>query len=142
VAYMLTAWQDWPSMATPLISANLGLYNTAINDLDIRASALEAVGLNVQNGSYTLVLSDANKAVEINSASAVNLTVPPHSSVAFTVGIVIEIVQFGTGQVTLVPGSGVSLYSANGLKSRAQYSAASLRKRAANEWIVTGDLVS
>jgi hypothetical protein len=92
-----------------------------------------------QAGSYTLVLGDAGTVIEFTSASAVTLTVPPNSSVAFAVGTIIEILQYGAGQVTVAPGAGVTLNSADGLKTRAQYSTLSLRKRATNEWMVVGD---
>jgi hypothetical protein len=99
------------------------------------------VAITSQTTSYTLVLGDGGKAVEMNSASALNLTVPPNSAVAFPVGTVIETAQIGAGQVTLVPGSGVTLRSPNGLRTRAQYSSVSLRKKATDEWVVAGDVV-
>jgi hypothetical protein len=105
------------------------------------ASVLLDATTNVQTASYTLVLGDAWKIVELNSASAVNLTVPPNSSVAFPVGTTIEVLQYGAGQVTLVAGSGVTLRAPGSrLKTTGQYSSASLRKRATDEWVVAGDL--
>jgi hypothetical protein len=90
-----------------------------------------------------LVLSDAGKAVEMDVASANTCTVPPNSSVPFPIGSVLEIAQFNTGQTTLVAGAGVSLLAPGGaLKTRAQYSSVSLRKRALDSWIVTGDLTT
>lgn len=61
---------------------------------------------NTQTGNYTLVLSDAAKVIELNSATAVNLTVPLNSSVAFPIGTLIEILQLGAGQVTVVAAGG------------------------------------
>jgi hypothetical protein len=107
-----------------------------------RLGALEAIGISAQTASYTLVLTDGLKAVEVNSASATNVTVPQNSSVAFPVGTAIEVTQLGAGQVTIVAGTGTTLRSASGLKLRAQYSSASLRKRATNEWVVSGDLTT
>jgi hypothetical protein len=103
------------------------------------AKADKTVTTNTQTASYTLVLSDAGKAVEMNVASANNLTVPPNSSVAFPTGTVIEVGQLGAGQTTVVADSGVTIRSASGLKLRAQYSVASIRKRASDEWWITGD---
>ena len=75
----------------------------------------------------------------MNSASAITLTVPTNASVAFPVGEVIQVCQYGVGQVTLSPASGVTLHYASSLTTRAQYSVVTLRQRAANEWIVGGD---
>lgn len=97
--------------------------------------------LNAQTGtSYTLVLTDHTKLVTLSNASAITLTVPPNSSVAFAVGSVIDLAQIGAGQVTVAQGSGVTINSTPGLKLRAQYSGATLRKRATDTWLLFGDL--
>lgn len=44
MAYTLTPWVDEPSVATPVSAANLLLANTAITDLDTRATAGPPVG--------------------------------------------------------------------------------------------------
>lgn len=46
--------------------------------------------------SDTLELSDADKLIEMNVGSANNLTIPPHSSVAFPIGTQILIAQYGS----------------------------------------------
>lgn len=110
-------------------------------DLSSKADAL--VATNTQTGSYTLVIGDAGKVVEMNVGSANDLTVPPNSSVAFSTGTVIEVFQYGAGQTTIVAGSGVTIRSSGGkLKLTGQYSAASLRKRATDEWVLQGDIAS
>ncbi len=97
--------------------------------------------LNAQTGtSYTLALTDHTKLITLSNASAITLTVPPNSSVAFPVGSVIDLAQIGAGQVTVAQGSGVTINSTPGLKLRAQYSGATLRKRATNTWLLFGDL--
>lgn len=99
------------------------------------------VVINAQSASYTLVLADVAKAVELTVATANNLTVPPNSSVAFPIGTVIEVVQLGAGTTTLVPGAGVTLQSRGALLNLAgQFAVASLRKRATDVWIVVGDV--
>ena len=68
-------------------------------------------------------------------------TVPPNSTTAFAVGSVIHVAQMGTGQVTISPGSGVTLNSAGGaLKTRGQYSVLSIEKTDTNTWLVYGDI--
>lgn len=104
---------------------------------------LKDVEQNTQAGAYTLVLADSGKVVEMNVATAQNLTVPPNASVAFPIGTIIEICQLGPGQTTIVAGSGVTIRSPGGkMKITGQYSSASLRKRATDEWVLAGDIVA
>jgi hypothetical protein len=95
---------------------------------------------NTQTVNYTLVLSDAGSCVELNSASAITLTIPTNASVAFPVDTVLEIYQMGLGQVTIAPASGVVIRTPASLTTRAQYSTLTLRQRATNEWVLSGDL--
>lgn len=95
-----------------------------------------------KTGSYTLVLSDSGEVIEMNSASATTVTVPPNATVAFPVGTIVEVYRMGAGTVTLVAGAGVTLTVPSGspLTLRVQGSTAGLRKRATNEWVVSGDI--
>lgn len=111
--------------------------NTALDSLEAADYTLEQ---NFQTAAYTLVLADRGKVVEINSASALALTVPTNATVAFPVGSIITVRQYGVGQVTLTPSAGVTLNSrAGALKSAGQYAELMLTKRATDEWIVAGD---
>jgi hypothetical protein len=109
--------------------------------LDAKTNKL--IVTNRQTASYTLVLGDADKLVEINNASANNLTIPLNSSVAFATGTQILLAQYGAGQTTIVATSGVTIRS-NGakLKLNAQYSGATLIKIDTNEWYLFGDIAS
>ena len=95
---------------------------------------------NAQSASYTLVLTDAGDIVEMNVASGNTLTVPLNSSVAFAVGTTITILQTNTGQTTLTATGGVTINGTPGLKLRAQWSSATLIKRATDTWVAIGDL--
>lgn len=97
---------------------------------------------NPQVVSYTLVLSDRSKMVEISNASANTLTVPPNSSVAFPIGTQITVLQTGAGQTTLTQGAGVTINATPGLKLRTQWSSATLIKRATDTWVAIGDLAA
>jgi len=99
---------------------------------------------NQQTGtSYTLVLTDAsNRLVELSNASAITLTVPLNSSVAFPVGSQIMLLQTGAGQVTVAGTGGVTINGNPGLKLRAQWSSATLIKRAENTWVLIGDITA
>ena len=127
--------------AVEALQAKVGIDASAdTNSLDYKISTIKLVTPSSQSASYTLVLGDAAKMVEMNNASANNLTVPPNSSVAFPVGTVIDVLQIGAGQTTIVAGAGVTINNAIGLKLRAQWSAATLIKRATNTWVAIGDL--
>jgi len=103
--------------------------------------ALQDIAFNNQTASYTLVLADAGKLVEVNNASANTLTVPPNSSVAFAVGTQILVVQQGAGATTITAGAGVTLRSKDSnLAIDGQYASVALVKRATDEWYVTGAL--
>jgi len=98
------------------------------------------VAISAQTAAYTLVLGDDGKAVEMNTSSAANVTVPSSASVNFPIGTVIEICQVGTGQAVLVPGGGVTLRTPSSLATKQRWSSIGLRKRATDEWVVSGDL--
>jgi hypothetical protein len=98
---------------------------------------------NRKTASYTLVLSDQNDIIEMNVATANNLTVPLNSTVAFPTGTEIAITQYGAGKTTIVATGGVTIRSAGGLLSiSAQYAMATLVKVATNEWYLIGSLIA
>jgi hypothetical protein len=116
----------------------VGLFATIAN-LALKTDKL--VVTNRQTASYTLVLSDADKLVEMNVGSANNLTVPLNSSVAFATGTQILLAQYGAGQTTIVATSGVTVRSNGGkLKLNLQYSGATLIKIDTDEWYLFGDI--
>ena len=108
-----------------------------IADIDSR---LKAVTITSQAADYTLALADAGKHVEGTKATAQIITIPPASTVAFPVGTTINVRQMGAGQITLTPGAGVTLRSPRGAKTAVQYATATLVNRAADEWVVSGDV--
>lgn len=99
--------------------------------------------LNAQTGTtYTLLLTDDSKIITLANGSAVTLTIPLNSSVAFPVGTRIDLAQTGAGQVTVAPTGGVTLNGTPGLKFRAQYSGATLVKTATDTWLLFGDIAA
>lgn len=101
---------------------------------------ISLVPVNTQVASYTLVLADAGECVELNVAGSNTLTVPLNATVAYPIGTVIEVCQYGAGQTTITATGGVTIHTAQSLTTRAQYSTVCLRKRATDEWILSGDL--
>lgn len=106
--------------------------------LDTKTNKL--ITTNRQTASYTLVAGDADKLVEMNVATANNLTVPAS---VFSAGTQILLAQYGAGQTTIVAGSGVTIRS-NGakLKLNVQYSGATLIFLSATEAYLFGDIVA
>jgi len=101
------------------------------------------VGINAQTTSYSAVLSDRDKVVEISNASANNFVIPTNASVAFPIGSTITITQTGAGQTTIAPASGaVTVNGTPGLKLRTQWSTATVFKRGTDSWLAFGDLVA
>lgn len=102
---------------------------------------VDSVTINTQTVSYQLALTDAGDVVEMNVGSANNLTVPASGTVNFPIGTSIDIVQYGSGQTTIVAAGGVTIRSSDSkLKLTGQYSAATLYKRGTDEWVAMGDL--
>jgi len=121
-----------------LVTPNIGA--ATATSLTVTGNIVYHTGTTAQVTSYTLAITDDSKIIEINSATAVNLTVPLNSSVAFPVGTSITILQTGAGQITVVPVTGVTINSTPGLKIRTQWAGATLLKRAENTWVLLGDL--
>ena len=98
--------------------------------------------LNAQVGTtYTLVLSDSSKFVTCSNASAVVVTVPPNSSVAFPTGTQVNIMMLGVGSTSISPGSGVTISSSgNKYTLNAQYAVTTLLKIDTNTWVAIGNL--
>ena len=91
--------------------------------------------------SYTLSnLNERDDLIEISKATATTLTIPLDSTLNYPIGTSIDILQSGAGQVTIAGAGGVTVNGTPGLKLRAQWSSATLFKRAANTWLVIGDL--
>lgn len=141
-----------------ITSANADNVNDAINKIEAelgtlpkgtfatvkaRLDALAAqVITNSQSGTtYTLVLTDEDKVVELTNAATVTVTVPTNASVAFAVGAALEVFRYGAGEVQLAAAGGVTIRSpGGGLRLNQQYSSAVLRKRATDEWVFQGDI--
>jgi hypothetical protein len=149
--------------ATAQVNALLTGAPAALNTLDELAAALgddanfassvtTSLGLKVDSltpisqktASYTLSsLTERDDLIEMGSASALTLTIPTDATLNFPIGTSIDILQTGAGQVTIAPVSGtVTVNATPGLKLRTTWSSATLMKRAANTWVVFGDLTA
>jgi hypothetical protein len=97
-----------------------------------------------KTASYTIAsdLSDApDDVIEMNVATANTVSIPTDATANYPIGTQIHVFQFGAGQTTIqaVTSGTTTVVGTPGLKLRAQYSFATIIKRAANYWIVVGD---
>lgn len=114
---------------------------TLSTDLETLATAIDP---STKTASYSLTSDDAGKTVIMNvSTGSASVTVPPQSSQTFTANAKIDIVQTGSVQVEIVPGSGVTINSKNSNKKiAAQYSGATLIRVSSDSWVLIGDLIA
>jgi hypothetical protein len=113
---------------------------TNTGDQDLSSYATKNLTLDRKTASYTLVSGDNNKLIEMNVASANNVTI---NNSVFSAGNQILVSQYGAGQVTFVAGSGVTLRSPSGkLKLTGQYSLATIIAISATEFYISGDLTA
>lgn len=91
---------------------------------------------------YVLVFADRGTCIEMNLAGANTVNIPTNASVAFDVGTTITIYQMGAGQTTIaaVTPATTTIRPLASPTIRAQYSSVTLRKRATDEWVVSGDM--
>lgn len=137
----------WAS-ANPVIGVSVAAYETDTGRVKIGDGVTHWASLpynllkaTQKSSAYAFALSDVGTVIESTSSGAVTFTVPPNSQTAFPIGSVIEVFQSAAGQATIGPGSGVTLRSnGNKYKTAAQYSTIRLRKRATDEWVLSGDL--
>jgi hypothetical protein len=96
---------------------------------------------NAQTTAYTLVITDVNKWVTMDSATSQTITVPPS---VFSAGDVIYVQRIGSGAVPFAQGAGVTITS-NGATSsaptiRAQFSSATVLCTGSNTFTIVGDI--
>ena len=122
------------------------------DDANFASSVTTSLGLKVDSltpisqktASYTLSsLTERDDLIEMGSGSALTLTIPTDATLNYPIGTSIDILQTGAGQVTIAPVSGtVTVNATPGLKLRTTWSSCTLFKRAANTWVVYGDLTA
>jgi hypothetical protein len=110
---------------TAFVKTSVGLYN----------------GVNAQTGTtYAPVLADAGKLVTLSNAGAITVTMPSDATTAFPVGSIIDFAAINTGMATFVAGSSATVKATPSAITRANGSAVSAIKYAANSWLIVGDL--
>lgn len=103
----------------------------------------------VHDEDYTFVLGDSGKTVyaSTSNASTRAWTIPPNSSVAYTTGTLIRLVNLSTYAITITQGSGVTLYWLDGTdvapagsnRTLERRGEALLQKIDTNTWVISGN---
>ena len=93
-----------------------------------------------KSSAYTLsALTERDSMIEVSAAAVI--TVPTDATLNYPIGTSIDILQTGTGEVSIAPVSvAVTINATPGRTLRTQWSSATLFKRAANTWVLFGDL--
>ena len=95
-----------------------------------------------KTGAYTLATGDESDLIQLNGTFTVSI--PTDATFNFAIGTQINLLNIGTGVITVAattPGT-TALNGTPGLKLRTQWSSATLIKRAANAWVIVGDLIA
>ena len=95
--------------------------------------------LNTQTWTtYTLVLADSSKIVEMNNAAANTVTIPTNATSAFPIWTIITVVQYWAWLTTVQGDTWVTVNGASAWSkaTTAQYQWLALYKRWTNEWII------
>jgi hypothetical protein len=93
------------------------------------------------SADYTFSINDQSKVKECVNTNALTITVPAYSLVPFQIGTQIAVLRNGTGTVSFVGASGVSINSADSKVSiKSQYGSVALLKTAIDEWQLVGNL--
>ena len=74
------------------------------------------------------------------AATTTDIRIPTNAGAAFPTGTKITIIQEGAGQAILVGTAGVTVNSAVGLKTNAQFAVAHIVKTATDTWYAYGNL--
>ena len=94
-------------------------------------------------GNYTFVLADRGKLKGSTAAdsTALTYTIPANATVPFPVGTAIEVMQRGTGQITITAAAGVTLKApGSAYKTSAQNASVLLVQLFADIWWVKGGI--
>ena len=100
-----------------------------------------------KTAAYTLsAANERDSLIEVShtGGSAVTISIPTDATFNFPIGTSIDILQTNTGAVTIAavtPGT-TTVNATPGSKLRTQWSSATLFKRAANTWVIYGDLTA
>jgi hypothetical protein len=93
----------------------------------------------ITSNAYSILSTDNGKLLLLNNSSTA-MTLNVNTGVGLIAGQKIDIIQTGSGQVTV--GGTATVNSSSGKKFRAQYSGATLICTSTNNYILIGDLTT
>lgn len=146
MAYTPTTWVN--NSAPPINATNLNNIEDGIVAAHDAIDAINAVDVNIQEidaktgTTYTPVATDAGKLITLSNTGSITVTMPQDSAVTLPVGVRIDFLVINTGMATFVAGSGATVNATPSAVTRARYSAVTAIKRAANTWLLVGDLAT
>jgi len=135
----------WGKLKAYFVAKETGKGLSANDFTDTLKTKLDALSVIAQvvdvTASKTLALADAETLQDCSSSSAIEVTIPLNSSVAFPIGASIGINRLGSGTVTVKLTSGVTLNGgSSNIAIKTQYKGAVLRKLATDTWLLQGDI--
>jgi hypothetical protein len=95
--------------------------------------------VDVDSTTYPVTAGEIYGLLVVDGSANTSIVVPDDDSINFDVGASFAVLRTGSADVTISPGSGVSLVGTPGTRLRTQYSFATCVKIAANSWVVIGD---
>ena len=128
---------DWTRSGNDISYA--GNISTTGNLTGGNASTLAGFGaqINTINISYSLAASDNSEVVQSNASSAITITIPAGLPTGFNC----MVLQYGAGQITFSPASGVTIINRNSYnKTIGQYALATVLHIGSNIVIISGEL--
>lgn len=131
-------WIDFPTSFNTLTA----------NSINVSGNVVSHISTIEKTESYTPTvgdISDDGKLIEFNSFSSHTYTIPTNANNPYPIGTQISVLQTNTGQTTISPANGVTLYCTpqpvpNTAKLRTRWSSVTLIKRSTNIWVAIGDL--
>jgi hypothetical protein len=127
------------TVALPAASS-ITLSGTALS-ATLATKADKTAAISSKSGAYTIASADVNSIIEFNSGSGASFTIPSDNSF-WPDGQRLEVLQVSGGQVTIAGAAGVTVNGTPTTKTRTIWSGATIIKRAANTFVVVGDLAS
>jgi hypothetical protein len=99
------------------------------------------IGINAKTAAYTTLATDDGQLITVTSSSTANVTL---AAGLYNVGSQINVARMGSGAVSIVGDTGVTVVSTGATASaptlRAQYSTATAVMLSADSWLVMGDI--
>ena len=139
-------WSMLGSVPTTVTGVEVGYVDGVTSAIQTQLNTKQSANytnINAETGTtYTFVIADDDEYTTLTNASAITVTIPPNSSVAFPVGATIDCEQAGAGAVTFSTADGVVTLEAfdSDTVSAGAGAVFTLIKKAENTWRLTGNL--